>query len=327
MPENRGNDFGAKADIETKKREAMCTAAVGIDRDELLRLGDTNASADPFVMLVGEKMDEEIDAAELLPGIRRARTRIQMADRHAGFGYASASADPDQGNEASAAAYLAQGFRDQLDPIDPVIVPVDQLYRYEPGVLSLVDKVTSLSAPDHRIAIVLSGFFQSDIFTDDVLKQVPAQDNAGLSPRQFSAFGKRLDAFARERLPLMVARHGGDTSAVVDELGSAGDRENARLLVAVGLLLQDKQRWQNLWYEYGEGTPLYVVGPQSFHDAMNRLNMSWGHGTTDYSYRARASLGAEELPLNEDEAVGRYHRQGLRAQAFEEKVGPFLKDA
>ena len=72
-----------------------------------------------------------------------------------------------------------------------------------------------------------------------------------------------------------------------------------RLLLATSLLLTDKQLWQSLWYEgRPRGTPLFIITSQAFHDAMNRLNRSWGHGGVDYKYRANCSLGDFELPVD-----------------------------
>mgnify|MGYP001485686259 CR=1 FL=1 len=100
----------------------------------------------------------------------------------------------------------------------------------------------------------------------------------------------------------------------------------SKLLLVTCLLLQDIQRWQDLWYENKvEGTPLYVVAPMVFHDAMNRLNASWGHGAFDYQYRAANSLGDNAKPLFEPNIeLPNYREQGLSLEQFRQKVEEFL---
>lgn len=256
------------------------------------------------------------------------RRRIIWQDKNKGIGYLSASAR----HEKKAADFIARCFQERN--VTPLVVPIDNFYKFIPGNPSLVSKTLIFNDmaqemnPGEEFAIILTGFSDSKIFTQNVLDQVPTQENAGLNISATTPLGKDLMFFARKKLPLLIGTKKGDLNEVIREIVQTTDspEEDVRLLLVTGLLLQDRQTWQSLWYEEKEkGTPLYIVAPMSFHDAMNRLNMTWGHGGTDYSYRASSSLGNyDEPPLEDGVKLTNYLDQGTSAEEFQRKIEPIL---
>ena len=138
-------------------------------------------------------------------------------------------------------------------------------------------------------------------------------------PHKETALGIKLLDFAKN-IKEVLKQSNGDVETVLKAVSRGGNDDDARLLLTTALLLQDGQQWQDLWYE-GEvkGTPLYLVAPRIFHDAMKRLNINWGHGAMDYEARANASLGAFNKPL------ANANQQGLSSAEFEKKVGALLR--
>ncbi|MCA9373223.1 hypothetical protein KC921_03965 [Candidatus Woesebacteria bacterium] len=269
------------------------------------------------------------------------RTRLRFAGLNIlwtgelrGFGYLSSSVDYDLCKENKAAAYIAECFAQKEHPAQPVVVSIDDFYVFLPGTPSLVtktqifDEVAAEQQPAVDFAIVLSDFTRSKLFSQEILEQIPSQDNAGMNPYHQTHFGISFLHSAETQLVPLLLKSEGDLSAVVSDIRTVTDcsEEDAKLFLVTNLLLKDRQMWQNLWYEgKAKGTPLYIVAPMSFHDAMNRLNLNWGHGGTDYNYRAKNSLGSNNNPpLDDGVEVSRYHEQGLSATAFSKRMQPIL---
>lgn len=296
----------------------------------LLEQGNPETSSWPFVQELKEVRIKDDEKNKL----SRIGRQIEWTDRNGGIGYLSSSAGHGRPKELLAAAYIASCFSEREISTQPVVVSVDEFYRFTPGNSSLVSKtklfneVAEEQNPEQDFALILTGFTESDIFTQEVLEQVPTQNNAGLDLLKRTEFGRELIYFAHKQLPLIIEQEKGDLGAVLKKIIGTqdGQEENARLLLVTGLLLQDMQAWQDLWYEGKQkGTPLYIVAPLSFHDAMNRLNLGWGHGGTDYSYRASCSLGNNNKPPFEDIELQNYHEQGLSAEEFERRIKPLLE--
>lgn len=263
-----------------------------------------------------------------------AGRRILWHD-NTGFGYVSSSSMHNGAQELKVVSYIARCFQERkTNPAQPVIVSIDDFYRFIPGRASLVaktqifDEIAQEQNPEQDFAIILTGFSDSEIFTREILESIPTQNKAGLDVSETTPFGRELLDFATNQLQLLMEETKGDLNATLHELTKAGGspEEDAKLLLVTGLLLQDRQTWQKLWYEgRKKGTSLYIVAPMSFHDAMNRLNLGWGHGVTDYSYRASCSLGNEgEPPLEDGVKLKNYHDQGLSSQEFQRRVEPIL---
>ncbi|MCB9800610.1 MAG: hypothetical protein H6773_00305 [Pseudomonadales bacterium] len=260
---------------------------------------------------------------------------ILWSDENRGFGYLSSSVNHDRKKERMTARYIADCFQAKESPVQPIIVLVDDFYHFCPGNPSLVsktqifDEIAVEQLPSQDFAIVLSGFTESRIFTQSALKQVPYQDNAGLELGKITQFGNELLYFASNGLRSLIEKNNGNLDAVLKQMSEAGNfpEDDVRLLLVTSLLLQDMQKWQNLWYESRKkGTPLYIVAPMSFHDAMNRLNFEWGHGGLDYRYRASNSLGNhDEPPLENNVTTENYYNQGLSSNDFQRKVSPILE--
>ena len=106
--------------------------------------------------------------------------------------------------------------------------------------------------------------------------------------------------------------------------------EDAKLLLATGLLYENARLWQGLWAnknddETKDNVPLYIVAPLSFHNAMKRISQDGD----DFFNRASNSLGANDTPPLEDvprAKLEKYHRkQGLSAAEFEKRIKPLLE--
>ncbi len=261
--------------------------------------------------------------------------RIIWQEDNKGFGYLSSSSKHDREKEAKAAFFIARCFQEKENGVKPLVLLIDDIYAFIPETASLVyktqifDKIASEQNPREDFAIILTGFSDSEIFTQEILEQVPTQNNAGLGPGKETPFGQDLMEFATGQLRLLIEEEKGDLKAVLGKIVGTKKgypEEDGKLLLATGLLLQDIQVWQNLWYESKKkGTMLYIVAPMSFHDAMNRLNLGWGHGGIDYSTRASNSLGNEDAPPLEDGVeLKNYHYQGLSSEEFKGRIEPIL---
>ena len=302
---------------------------------ELVTQGDMDISTNPFVQSLKAQESEgvevdDIDTSRLRIPIRR----IKRTNRNAGIGYLSASANHDRQKEMLATKCIADAFETREAKIKPLIIPIDSFYKFIPSTASLVTKIQTFDEIARRqdsqqnYVFILSDFTESNVFTQEILEQVPTQINAGLELFSNTEFGRKLLDFSQKELPVIIERENGDLRTVINVVGGGQERDT-RLLLAIGLLLQDIQRWQGLSYEGREkGTPLYIVAPFSFHNAMNRLNFEWGHGATDYRYRASSSLGNFDDPVFGE--VGSqdfntiYHKQGLSQEEFRRRVEPIL---
>ncbi|MBP8591508.1 hypothetical protein KBI33_03555 [Candidatus Shapirobacteria bacterium] len=281
--------------------------------------------------------------------LEKAGTAIMWREA-GGFGYISSMSAYDESKELKVTAYIVGCFENKEYPIQPLVVSIDDYYRFVPDTPSLVRKIMEYDkrrntapelqfpvggqgiAPVHRTwsVIVLTGFCNSVVFTEKALSEVPCQENAGLFPGRMTELGNDLDIFALDHLPALIREKGGDLRVVLQEIVEKGQcpEEDARLLLVTGLLLQDRQLWQLLWpkKERNSEVVLYIVAPSAFHDAMNRLNLNWGGGGADYQYRAKGSLGSEDKPPLEDEYDFRnYHEQGISAGEFEKRMKPILE--
>lgn len=297
--------------------------------DEMVCQGDFVTSGDAFVKAIREEPMNEVEGGLL----RRMSLQLIWPKRNAGFGYASSSSKGDVRLERVVTGHVARSFLKREVPPRPIIVPIDRFYTFLPEYPSIVKKVlrfdslANIQNPGEDFAIVLTGFSDSFIFTEKILQQIPTQNHA---MRQ-GGFSEKLDIFARNKLPELLDKTHGDFRSTVKSMQekTGAHEEDVKLLIATGLLLQDRQMWQDLWYERRKrGTMLYIVAPRSFHDAMNRLNESWGHGAIDYHYRASCSLGANnEPPLESDSEKTPQphpHDQGISSEEFQKRVGPIL---
>lgn len=261
---------------------------------------------------------------------------ITWHERNIGFGYISSSSTYDRNKEHMVTKYIADCFKNKENPAEPVIVKIDDFYKFFPGNPSIVGKVRIFDCivqeqnSKKNYAIIITDFTGSKIFTEEIINQVPYQENAGLDPFQPTDLGKCLYHFAMYDVVLakMLENKKGDLGAVLDHIVdiSKCPREDAQLLLVVSLLMQDKINWQNLAYEWTEkGTPLYIVAPMNFHDAMRRLNLQ-AIGTGDeYHFRASISYGAYHMPPLEDNVeIKEYYTQGLSHEEFEKRIKPIL---
>jgi len=303
---------------------------------ELVTQGDIEISTNPFVQRLKAQESEgvevdRIDTSRLTIPIRK----IKRENRHAGIGYLSTSENHDSQKELLATKYIVDAFKTRKVETKSLIIPIDSFYKFIPSNASLVAKtelfneIAGKQDSQQNYAIIISDFTGSNVFTQEVLEQIPTQRNAGLEIFSNTEFGIKLSDFSQKKLPIIIERANGDLRTVISVIGGGQERD-ARLLLATGLLLQDAQKWQGLSYENKEkGTPLYIVAPFSFHNAMNRLNFDWGHGGPDYRYRASCSLGDFDEPVFGElksyyDFSTIYHKEGLSQEEFRRRVEPIL---
>lgn len=302
-----------------------------IKYEQLLRDGDPASSTLPFTKETAAASNPPEDCMEIL---RELRFELHMKEQNNGFGYVATSQDDGRDDAVAITAHIAESFRTKTPPVQTTIIPIDEFYRFKPEGLSLVYKTTTFDAmtrdkhPDTDRVIILTGFHDSSVFDEQTLQQIPTQENAGLVRTNETELGKYLSEFAKNILPPLMEEKQGDIIAVLQTIveytqGVVGD---AKLLLATALLLQDCQLWQNLVYEGREkGTPLFIVAPLSFHDAMNRINEVGSHSGRDYLYRASMSLGAiENLRPDTTPTLPNAHNQGLSAKSYRDRIQPLL---
>lgn len=287
-------------------------------------------SSNPFVIGLKDKTLTE-DEKKRLQRIERMILSLRV---NKGFGYMSSSSNHNSEKEKKTTLFISNCFQEKTNPAQPLVVTIDEFYEFIPRKCSLVMKVVIFNDvatdqdPDQQFAIILTDFSNSKIFKQEILEQVPTQKNAGLRLDKETSFGKTLLKFARNQLPLLIEEENGNLVAVLERIIKITGREekDVNLLLVTWLLLQDIQAWQTLWYENAKkGTPLYIVAPKSFHNAMNRLNLFSEHWWVDYSYRAWNSLGNEEQPLLEDDIDEfNYNEQGISSEEFQKRIEPIL---
>lgn len=260
--------------------------------------------------------------------LKRVSRAIRFAgERNGGFGYCSTEDADSADAEAIVVDLIVGAFRDRN--IIPIKIDIDVFYGYAPRILSIVEKIRHFDTErqerglPNRYAIVLTGFGESILFPTQALQSIPVQENAGLGILKNTEFGKLL-SHTSNMLVYAIEQHGSLNALLEHTCSRFG--EDGNLFLATCLLLQDRQTWQELWYEWTGsegGTSLFIVAPPCFHDAMNRLNLSWGHGHTDYAYRA--TLGRSDQALSKDgEEPEPYHKQGLSSEEFERRMRPIL---
>lgn len=315
---------------DREKRETDGSLSI----ESLIEQGEPSTSDWSFVRdLASVTPDWDIKNDETLRLLYR---RLAIRPRNAGVGYASASVENDRAKELRAAAFVRWSLAQRARAIESVVLPVDQLYRFDLDQDGLVGKLFSFNdqlkehALDPKYAFVVTDFADSIVFDDQTLANIPHQEAAGLKHGAFTKLGDVLYNFGRRGVSELLKESKGDLRTTLDTMmdRSRASEADAKLLLATSLLLQDEQRWQDPWYEHapGDQTSLFVVGPKSFHDAMNRLNDYWGHGTHDYAYRSANSLGNFDAPLfDEEPPVVIYKDQGPDSETFSARIEPVLR--
>ena len=304
-----------------------------LSRAELLIQADPATSSWPFVrQLMHVDLGVSQECGQKLRPVRNAI--IRTPDKT--YGYLSSSQGYDQNRELLAAALTGKFFSERAEGTIPLYVPIDEFYRFFPNNASLVSKVLRFHeecrqcGDSRQYALILTGFTASTVFTEAITQAIPQQKEAGLSGSDAGTdeTGTMLLRFGTDRLSRLLESTRGDVDAARIQIArEAAQEDDARLLLATGLLLQDRQSWQSLWGEAHTNGMLCLVAPGCFHDAMNRLNAYWGHGGCDY--RHRATLGHfEDPPLGDsgltEERSASDHEGGLSRYEFRTRVGPLL---
>ncbi len=341
----------------------------GITTQELITLGEIDTSTHPFVAAVREALpnletmlalESENRMTMQDPAVKQLLNTILWSDTARsprGFGYLASSLESNAKREALWAALIIKTFRKAN--CHPLVIPIDEFYRYVPSEPGLVAKTKILT--NHRLydsenkphVVVLSNFSNSAVFDQATVGDVPTQENAGYKftgerRPDFTRLAVKLDEFVSISttggLSFILDSVEGKLEGVVEYCVDTKEdsfnprKDDGKLLIASSLLLSDKQMWQDLWYEQSQGVPLYIVAPSTFHDAMNRLNRYWGHGArgmSDYAYRASNSFGNRDEPLFDtvkgdlkikgEFELSDYDIQGVPEKEFQRRVGYLLE--
>lgn len=309
---------------------------------DLMLHGDPKRSLNHFVKSVGEVVEGDFPLNSLS---KRRMERSITAMQWNGVGYVSSSEFLDRTCEERSCAYLVSLLRDKKPEFTPIIVPIDEIYKISPpyGIVSIVTNiVTELSYEmDSKVrpVVVLSGITTSKVFDEKTLLDVPTTKNMGyiwssgtdrLGKSLHSETANLLSSFVKKILPTLLKDTNGDLDLLLRVVTTQYESniEDAKLLIATGLLRLDSQRWQDPWYEMssrGGGVPIFVVAPTIFHYAMSRVDGGAVHTPYDYAYRAGNSLGAFNDPLFGENTDQRpYPEQGLSQKEFEVRVRPIL---
>ena len=290
--------------------------------EELVLLGTIKTSPTDFAALIRNVQGHENDIIEAAVGaenmkealrpIRLAALTIKLASKSRGIGYLPSSLNNNRKQEVLFSSLIANAFSASNVGIQPLVISIKDFYNFSPTTLSFVIKTEVFNRAEYeqygkpQHALIVSDFADFDIFSDKILQQVPSQTALGLdffkpsTDSELKKFGEKLLKFNTPLLELIQVE-GSFENAVARmfaQFDKSANIENLKILLATVLLLQDQQKWQDLWYE-GQpagGVPLYIIAPACFHDAMNRVNLFWGHGGMDYHYRASNSLGASWKP-------------------------------
>ncbi|MDD4878344.1 MAG: hypothetical protein PHO02_04900 [Candidatus Nanoarchaeia archaeon] len=332
--------------------------ANGISEEELIAIGDLETSSQPYVAGVRDILNnlenklKEASSGLITsfenPAINRVTMPILLqTEKPRGFGYVASSFEHNKSMETLWAAIIAKAFMDSELNFHPVVMPIDEYYRFMPSYLSIVGKTEEISKRKMRdnsgrpYAVVLSGFTESAVFRQEVLRQMPNQHEifgeTGIKePISMIKEFRDFNTYSSERI---FTEQDGNIKGALEELSKYGKKEDAELLLCSALLLHDQQMWQNLWYECKEGIPLYIVAPFEFHEAMDRINMNWGHGPLDYNYRAGYSLRSnryppigvvdgklkEDIEYLEEEEPELIYKKGIKGAEFEARIKPILE--
>lgn len=323
----------------------------GITEEDLVKLGSLEEPVSRFnsdIKAISQNLEAKL--SELSNGlitsldnenILRVIYPILLRDNTGGFGYVSSSFGFSRDFELLWTAIIAKAFYDRN--YIPLVIPIDKFYSYRPVTLSFVYKTEIFSEhqASHKsekpYALIIAGFTESETFTYRTLSDIPRQGEIFRDPEDIEI---KVDRFARNKLHMLFSDNGSLEKVLQETV--IGDLNDYKLLLCTGLLLQDCQTWQNLWYQSkkGEGVPLFIVAPSEFHEAMNRLNECWGHGARDYHYRASCALGASDYPpfsivnsklktyddcIKESLSDDYKYNTGLNREKFRKRIGYILE--
>ena len=332
----------------------------GISEEELVAIGDLETSSNPYVAEVRDTLNNlEKRLSEASSGLitnfenpaidRVTMPMILQTEKPHGFGYVASSFEHNKSMETLWAAIIAKAFIDSELNFNPVVMPIDEYYQFMPSYLSIVGKTTEISRRKMRdnsgrpYTFVLTGFTDSAIFRQDVLEMIPNQYEIygdSVTGRKPISVVKEFEEFSRYTTAELFVNNKGNLKGVIEALSNYGKKDDAELLLCSTLLLHDQQMWQSLGYGgcKEEGVPLYIVAPFEFHEAMNRMNISWGHCPLDYNYRAHHSLRAngyppisvidgklkQEIEYLEEKKPELFYKKGIKGEEFETRIKPFL---
>ena len=226
----------------------------------LIELGSIETSSHPFVQHVRRflELDREAfvakaksfhaveDIAEKLEDVEDSITWHGHVPYNYGFGYLSSSSKHDFDKEAFCAAVVAGALK--TTGAQPLVVPIDKFYSYMTYNCSLVAKARFFADQEviDRPAIVLSGFTQSAIYTEEVLRQIPHQYNIAESSDVFQAefekFAQGIHRFFKENVSVE------QTLDWILKGHALEQQEGAQLLLAAALIWANQEAFQPLSY-------------------------------------------------------------------------------
>lgn len=331
----------------------------GLSEEEIIAIGDLETSSHLYVAEVRDtlnNLEKRLSEASsgLVSGfedkaVKTVTAPLRISGSPRGFGHVASSFEHNKSMETLWAAIIARAFMESELKFHPIVIPIDEYYRFLPSYLSIVGKTTEISrnkmcdASGRPYAIILSGFTDSVMFKHDVLQEMPVQHEiygCKVTGRKPMAMIQAFEKFCESTSTRIFEDNNGSAKSALEMLATAGKKDDAALLLCSALLLQDSQRWQNLWYEQKQGIPLYIVAPFHFHQAMTRMNAAWGWGHTpsEYNYRAGCSLGDYWFPpinvvdgrikgmmeYSEEETRELIYKKNINGAEFEARIKPIL---
>ncbi len=286
-----------------------------LTEQDLIRIGTIESSTHPYVTAVRESLPrlDELLRGEYGVGIEHPQIDQFIGDLRTastkGHGYVASSRYHGAQKEllwTSNAASTLQNNNNNNN-VEPILIPVDTFFQYRPEEFDLTDKVhffNPIYSPNKKkYFIVLSDFCSSQLFDEQTLTDMPSQEQLGMrlgskSSNEYIVFSDPRNKFD-EKIVSALRKSDGHVDKMLTDLQSQYSTvasNDVKLLVATKIL-NKMSNWQKLWYENSDGVPLYIVAPEAFHHAMNKIRMHDGH--TPYEYQYRAQSLAKDFPILE----------------------------
>ncbi len=289
-----------------------------LSEHDLIEIGTVATSRHPFVSEVRRILPNLDDMLKVEYGIGLGHPPVKdfsenvMIAPNKGHGYVASSRDHDIQKELLWTSVVVSALQKNVcHSFEPLVLPVDVLYQYQPEVCDLTKKVfyfnPIFNSEGKNYFFILSDFCSSALYDEKTLTDIPSQEELGGLGEEHQylerKYGLTFGGASRKFYDVIadsLKRCDGNVKNTLSDLQSryfSVDPDDVKLLVAA-TLLNSMGNWQRLWYESrGNGVPLYIIAPEAFHHALNNLRIFDGHSHYEYQYRALS--GANDFPIIE----------------------------
>ena len=238
----------------------------------------------------------------------RSLSYLKNINARGGIGYLTSSLHHNENVEAYWTAKVAKTLIDSGR--HPLIISVDEAYltSQATSVIVMAQKLTKLGyvkdSNGRNYVIVITGVSRSVLFTENILRQIPSREHLESSLAAEPYFRALNGTLALNQSQVFFGKSMAENITKLAQLvkqktGTSPDSECIKLWLQFYILNHDVD-WQSLWYEYtdnsGLGVPVYIVAPESFHSAIDRMHDNWTKSPHDYRYRSSHSLGGNIMP-------------------------------